>query len=96
MTPSRAGISLLLVGLVCLAVVFLRAERVRLEARAEGHVATLLEHRRHAWSLQMEFARLRTPRQIRARVARWEVALSVPEAGEASHFRSVELAKNDR
>ena len=73
MTPVRAGVALLLIAIVCLTVVALRVERVRLEAGAEGHLTTLIELRRRAWNMQMEIARLRAPEQIRDRVERLDL-----------------------
>lgn len=75
MTPLRAGVSLLLIGLVCLAVVVLRSESVRFESRAQDHVARLLELRREAWNIQAQIARLRTPDQIRERVEHMGIAV---------------------
>ena len=68
MTPARAGVSLFLLGLVCLVVVVLRVERVQLEARTQAHLANLIENRRRAWNMQIEMARLRSPVQICERI----------------------------
>ncbi len=67
MTALRAGVALAVIGSICLLVVLLRAEKVRLEARAEAALSRMLDARREAWNLQMEIARLRTPGQIRSR-----------------------------
>ncbi|MCB9850395.1 MAG: hypothetical protein H6817_06785 [Phycisphaerales bacterium] len=67
MTPLRAGVVLLALCSVCLVVVILRAERVRIEARTEAHLSTLIESRRRVWNLQAELAQLRTPEAIRRR-----------------------------
>ncbi len=68
MTPARAGVSLFLLGLVCLVVVVLRVERVQLEARTQAHLGELIEQRRRAWNMQIEMARLRSPVQICERI----------------------------
>jgi hypothetical protein len=68
MTPTRAGVALLLVGIICLTVVALRAEKVRVETRIQAHTAELVHCRRQVWSLQMEIARLRSPEKIQQRI----------------------------
>jgi hypothetical protein len=75
MTPLRAGVSLLLIGVVCLTVVVLRVERMRLEARTQAHLTALIDHRREMWNAQMEIARLRSPEQVFDRAARMDMAV---------------------
>jgi len=75
MTPIRAGVVLMITCAVCLAVVILRGERVRLEAQAEVELSRLVATRRHIWNLQAELARLRAPEEIRRRAQRAEPRL---------------------
>ncbi len=75
MTPTRAGVALLLVGFVCLTVVALRAEKVRVETRIQEHTAELVHCRRQVWSLQMEIARLRSPEKIQQRIQRFSLTV---------------------
>ncbi|NOX60098.1 MAG: hypothetical protein GXP29_14725 [Planctomycetes bacterium] len=75
MTPTRAGVALLLVGMVCLTVVALRAEKVRVESRIQAHTTELIHCRRRVWSLQMEIARLRTPERIQQRIERFSLTV---------------------
>jgi len=75
MTPLRAGVVLMALCAICLVVVMLRAERVRLEARSEAHFSTLVETRRRIWNLQAELARLRAPEEVRRRALRVEPSL---------------------
>ena len=73
MTPIRAGVALFLIAAICLTVVVLRSESVRLAARAQQHEAELLRLRREAWNIQMEIARLRSPEQIQDRIHNMEL-----------------------
>jgi hypothetical protein len=75
MTPVRAGVVLWAICAICLAVVVLRAERVRLEAQAEAQFSALVDTRRRIWNLQAELARLRAPEEVRRRALRVEPAL---------------------
>ncbi|HRX84392.1 MAG TPA: hypothetical protein P5572_05170 [Phycisphaerae bacterium] len=75
MTPIRAGVVLLVMCTMCLIVVALRAERVRLDARAEAHEGQIIETRRRIWNLQAELARLRAPQEVRRRALRVEPGL---------------------
>lgn len=75
MTPTRAGVALLLVGMVCLTVVALRAEKVRVESRIQAHTSELVHCRRQVWSLQMEIARLRSPEKIQQRIERFSLTV---------------------
>ncbi len=78
MTPVRAGVSMLLVGAICLVVVALRVERVRCESRTQMHMTKLINYRRALWNMQVEMARLRAPQQIRDRVERMELVVCAP------------------
>ncbi len=75
MTPTRAGVALLLVGIVCLTVVALRAEKVRVESSIQAHTAELVHCRRQVWALQMEIARLRSPEKIQQRIERFSLTV---------------------
>lgn len=75
MTPTRAGVALLLLGMVCLSVVALRAEKVRVESRVQAHTAELVHCRRQVWSIQMEIARLRSPEKIQQRIDRFSLTV---------------------
>ncbi len=75
MTPVRAGVSLFLLGAICLLVVFLRAEKVRLDAASAAHEQELLNLRRATWNVQMQIARLRAPEQIQDRVRRMRLGV---------------------
>lgn len=75
MTPIRAGVVLFVICALCLVVVALRSERVRLDARAEAHVGRIVETRRRIWNLQAELARLRAPDEVRQRALRVEPGL---------------------
>ena len=95
MTPTRAGVALLLVGIICLTVVALRAEKVRVETRIQAHTAELVHCRRQVWSLQMEIARLRSPEKIQQRIERFSLTVGAdfdrwlsPDTDEA--FASLE------
>jgi hypothetical protein len=87
MTPVRAGVVLAVICAICLVVVGLRAERVRLEARAEAQLGAMVETRRRIWNLQAELARLRAPEEVRRRAMRVAPGLGsgfeVIGAGEA-------------
>jgi hypothetical protein len=76
MTPIRAGVSLFLIAAICLTVVVLRSESVRLMAEAQRHEAELLRLRREAWNIQMEIARLRSPEQIQGRIHNMDLNVS--------------------
>ena len=78
MTPARAGVSLVMIGLVCLCVVVLRAERVRLEVRTQAHEAELIRLRRCAWTMQIRQARLRRPARINERVKGMDLEVRAP------------------
>ncbi len=78
MNVSRALYLLLLIGSLSVTVVWLRTEQIRVGA----HIAELQSQqramRRGAWALQLEAGRLRSPEQIRDRVARWSLDLLEP------------------
>ena len=87
MTPVRAGVVLFVGCAICLVVVMLRAERIRLEARAEAHMSALIETRRRTWNLQAELARLRAPDEVRRRAQRVEPGL----CGSPGHPRGPDI-----
>ena len=74
MTPFRAGTALVLLGVICLSVVYLRTEAVRLRARTVGHESQLIRLRREAWDVQMQSARLRSPQHIESQIQRMDLA----------------------
>jgi cell division protein FtsL len=79
MTVAR-GLALLgLFAVLAIGAVHVRAEQVRMAARAQELRTEQLVLRREAWALQVEIARLRTPDQILDRVQRWELAVAPPE-----------------
>ena len=78
MNVTRALFLLLLLGLLSVTVVVLRTEQIRVGA----HIAELQGQRRAmrrgVWTLELEAGRLRSPEQIRDRVARWSLDLQEP------------------
>ena len=78
MNVARALFLLMLLGSLSVTVVVLRTEQIRIGA----HIAELQGQRRAmrraAWTLQLEAGRLRSPEQIRDRVARWSLDLQEP------------------
>ncbi|NOS99945.1 MAG: hypothetical protein HOP29_04900 [Phycisphaerales bacterium] len=78
MTVGRAVFLLGLFAGMSICIIALRSE----QARAASHIgrmqSELVELRRSKWSMQVELGRVRTPGQVRDRVARWSLALEAP------------------
>jgi hypothetical protein len=70
-TVSRGLFLLIVFGMLAVAVVLVRSEKTRMSAR----IAAL---RRESWTLQMQYARLRTPDQIRQRLGYLDLQVRAP------------------
>lgn len=88
MTVGRAAFLLAMFAGMSICIVALRSE----QARAASHIgrmqSRMVELRRAKWSLQAELGRVRTPRQVRDRVARWSLALEAPAPPSEGEERS--------
>ena len=80
MSVARALPLLASFAVIALGVVYLRAEQTRSAAETLKLEAQWTELRRERWLLQTRAARLRAPRQIHERVARFDVDLAPPGA----------------
>ena len=87
----------MMIGAVCLCVVMLRAERVRLEARVQASEAQLIRLTREVWRMQLERARLCTPDRIDDRARRMGLEVLAPlDAGDPREMRWAGLANGNR
>jgi hypothetical protein len=86
-----------MVGAVCLGVVIIRAERVRLEARTQADEARLIALSREIWTLQLERARLCSPGRIDDRARRMGLEVRAPsDVGRPQQTRMERLADRGR
>lgn len=78
MTLARAiFLAMVFVGLA-LGTIGLRSEQIRVASRIEQMQRERMALRQELWRLQLENGRLRTPSQVRDRVARWSLDVSAP------------------
>lgn len=78
MTVSRGLFLLIVFGMLAVAVVLVRSEKTRMSARVAALRSERIQLRRESWTLQMQYAQLRAPDQIRQRLGYLDLQVRAP------------------